>query len=46
MTYYECTGCGRVDRFGGAGDDAYRPCAACEERTRWTLAFEGRGTSP
>jgi hypothetical protein len=46
MTYYECTGCGRIDRFGGTGGDAYRPCAACDERTRWTLAFKGEGTSP
>lgn len=47
MTYYECSGCGRLDRFGGvAGREAFRPCAACEQRTRWTLAFEGEGTSP
>jgi predicted nucleic acid-binding Zn ribbon protein len=47
MMYYECTGCGRIDRLAGAhGDDAYHHCAPCEERTRWTVAFEGEGVSP
>ena len=47
MTYYECDGCGRLDRLvGAAGETTFRPCAACEERTRWTIAFAGDGISP
>ncbi len=40
--YYECTRCGRLDRFGPIDTtDPYRPCANCAEHTRWTVAFEG-----
>ncbi|WP_226479395.1 hypothetical protein [Natrinema amylolyticum] len=45
--YYECTRCGRLNRFGHLEpDEAYRPCASCEEHTRWKPAFDGEGMSP
>lgn len=40
MTYYECSDCGQLADFLDASPrEIVRPCPACEEPCRWTLAF-------
>ncbi|WP_254536034.1 hypothetical protein [Halomarina litorea] len=44
--YYECADCGQMTTFADVErSSVVRPCPVCEERTRWTTAFEGEGVS-
>jgi NAD-dependent SIR2 family protein deacetylase len=46
MTQYECTECGALGRFTRVDGSAFiAECPACEEQTRWAVAFEGEGVT-
>lgn len=46
MTQYECTECGTMGRFTRFDGGVFvANCPACEEQTRWEVAFQGEGVA-
>jgi predicted RNA-binding Zn-ribbon protein involved in translation (DUF1610 family) len=46
MTQFECTECGQLGRFTVMDRSSFEmDCPACDERTLWTIAFEGEGVT-
>lgn len=41
MTYFECDGCGNFADFARFDvRQLHAECPVCDERTRWTIAFD------
>lgn len=45
MTYFECEECGSLAELVEFDSRVrWEPCPVCEERTRWSIAFDDRGS--